>query len=74
MLAAIFMFSPVARRGPPAKITAPCHKMGVQECMEGTRELFLFSNAKNEAILISRMKPKEKRQQNYGAMNSMAST
>lgn len=45
---------------PRERITAPCHKMGVWNCMEGTLELLLFSNNKNEAILIMRMKPKEK--------------
>lgn len=74
----MFMFNPVARHGPPAKREDNCtsSQTGVQECVEGTPELLLFSNNKNEAILILRMKPKEKEndKKKFDAMNSMAST
>lgn len=45
---------------PRETITAPSHKMGVWERVEVTLELLLFSNNRNEAILVMRMKPKEK--------------
>jgi len=57
MFAALFIFNPVARHGAPAKRGDNCTS---SQDTEGTPELLLFSNNKNEANLILRVKPKEK--------------